>query len=65
MLTSFAFSKTTGKYILYYTFKKGLVQDLLRAKTLDHDTRYPDTIRQVLGELAREFFTAGRFSVFV
>ncbi|MBA1341037.1 MAG: DNA polymerase IV [ANME-2 cluster archaeon] len=27
-----------------------------RARTLDHDTRDPDTIRQVSGELAREFF---------
>ena len=27
-----------------------------RARTLDHDTRDPDTIRQVSAELAREFF---------
>ena len=27
-----------------------------RARTLDHDTRDPDIIRQVSGELAREFF---------
>ncbi|HIH86965.1 MAG TPA: DNA polymerase IV [Methanosarcinales archaeon] len=27
-----------------------------RARTLDHDTRDPDTIRQVSGELASEFF---------